>query len=370
MTGILFTPVDLGDLHLKNRILMAPLTRSRAGESRVPNDLMTQYYAQRASSGLIISEATAVSAQGYGWANAPAMYTDAQEEGWRRVTKAVHERGGKIVLQLWHMGRVSHPDLLNGDLPVGPSAIAAEGKAHTLSGEKPYVTPRALEASELPGIVQDYVRSAERAKAAGFDGVEVHGANGYLLDQFTRDGSNRRTDNYGGSIENRIRFPLEVVAAVSKVFGPRKTGLRISPQNPYNSMSDSDAVATFTAYAKALNNFDLAYLHVMEPIGNDPRRSAPAGSAYVTPHIRKIYNGKLIANGAYDQEAAEKILREDGADAVAFGMKFIANPDLPTRFEKGAVLNEPRPDTFYAGGAEGYTDYPFLAPGQKVANFS
>ncbi len=368
MPKIIFTPVQLGELNLKNRILMAPLTRSRAGISRVPNDLMAEYYGQRASAGLIISEATAVSAQGYGWANAPGIYTDAHEEGWRKVTKAVHSQGGKIVLQLWHMGRVSHPDLLDGAQPVGPSAIAAEGKAHTLGGGKPYVVPRALEASELPGIIADYVQAAERAKRAGFDGVEVHGANGYLLDQFTRDGSNKRTDSYGGSIENRIRFPLEVTSAVAKVFGPGKTGLRVSPQNPYNSMSDSDPVATFTTYAKALNDFDLAYLHVMEPIVADGRRAAPDGAAYVTPHIREVYKGKLIANGGYEMESAERILQEKGADAVAFGSKFIANPDLPARFERGASLNEPRPESFYAGGKEGYTDYPFLAAGEKIAN--
>ncbi|MGQ0528000.1 MAG: alkene reductase [Alphaproteobacteria bacterium] len=358
MSSLLLTPVTLGDLALKNRVLMAPLTRSRAGTSRVPGDLMAEYYSQRAGAGLIISEATAVSAQGYGWANAPAMYTEEHEEGWRKVTKKVHERGGKIVLQLWHMGRVSHPDFQDGKLPVGPSATAAEGNAHTPTGTKPYVTPRALEASELPAIVQDYVRSAERAKVAGFDGVEIHGANGYLLDQFTRDGSNRRTDDYGGSAENRIRFPLEVIAAVSRVFGARKTGLRISPQNPYNTMSDSDPVETYTTYAHALNHLDLAYLHIMEPIGT--ARGANLNGVYVTPFIRKVYEGKIVANGSYDLQSAEKLLHKDGADAVAFGTKFIANPDLPARFEKGAALNEPRPETFYAGGAEGYTDYPFF----------
>lgn len=367
MTDLLFSPVQLGGLHLRNRIVMAPLTRGRAGPSRTANDVMAEYYGQRASAGLIISEATAISAQGYGWNNAPALYTDAHVQGWRKTTKTVHEKGGKIVLQLWHMGRVSHPDFLDGALPVAPSAIAATGHTTTPQGKKDYVTPRALDASELPGIVQDYKRGALLAKDAGFDGVEIHAANGYLLDQFIRDGANQRKDEYGGTAENRIRFVLEVVREVVKVFGPQKTGIRVSPHNPNGGMSDSDPVATFTALAKALDAFDLAYLHVMEPIGE--KRGAKPGAVYVTPHIRKAYKGPMIVNGGYDAGSAEKTLEENGADAVAFGVKFIANPDLVERFKKGASLNEPRPQFFYLydNPAEGYTDYPFLSGEAEAA---
>ncbi len=353
----LFEPMTLGNIELKNRMVMAPLTRGRAGPTRIPNDMMAQYYAQRASAGLIISEATAISAQGYGWYGAPAMYTDAHEAGWKKVVDAVHERGGKIVLQLWHMGRVSHPEFLDGALPVAPSAIAAEGFAHAPSGKQPYVTPRALEASELPGIIETYVEGAKRAIRTGFDGVEIHAANSYLLDQFLRDSSNARTDEYGGSIQNRIRFPLQVVRAVVGAVGADKTGIRISPTNPYNGMSDSDPVGLFSAFAKALNEFDLAYLHVMEPITEGPRFNK---DVYATPHIRDAYDGRIIVNGGYDAQTGADAIANKRIDAVAYGVPFLANPDLVERFKSGAPLNAPQQESFYSGGAEGYIDYPDL----------
>lgn len=354
----LFDPVTLGDIKLSNRIVMAPLTRGRAGESRTPNDLMVEYYTQRASAGLIISEATAISAQGYGWPGAPAMYTDAHEAGWKKVVESVHKAGGKIVLQMWHMGRVVDESLIPpGEKSVGPSAIAAGENIRRASG-KAYPTPRALEASELPGIINDYVEGAKRCIRAGFDGVEIHGANGYLLDQFLRDGSNKRTDNYGGSIENRIRFPLEVVTAVAKAIGSGKVGVRISPTNKFNDMQDSDPKATFTAFAKALNGLGLAYLHVMEP--HDPAHFMASGLPYVTPHIHDAYQGKLMVNGGYGMEEGEKAMEQHKADTVAYGTLFIANPDLVERFKAGAILNTPDQSTFYTPGAKGYTDYPGL----------
>jgi N-ethylmaleimide reductase len=354
----LFDPVQLGDLSLSNRILMAPLTRGRAGESRVPNDLMLEYYSQRADAGLIISEATAISQQGYGWAGAPGIYTNAMQDGWKRVTDAVHKRGGKMVLQLWHMGRLSHPVFQDGQPTVAPSAIRPEGFTRDSTGKKAYETPRALEAAELPGIIDDYVAATRRALAAGFDGVEVHGANGYLLDQFVRDGSNHRTDEFGGSIENRLRFPLQVVEAVIAEAGAGKTGLRISPTNPNGGIKDSDPVKTFSAYANALSGLDLAYLHIMEPFP-ESGKSFP-GVPYVTPHIRSAYKGNLIVNGGYDLEHGNKAVDDGLAKAVAFGVPFLANPDLVRRLKAGLPLNAPHPETFYMGGPEGYIDYPVI----------
>ncbi|MCD8497378.1 MAG: alkene reductase [Alphaproteobacteria bacterium] len=355
----LFDPVSLGDIKLSNRIVMAPLTRGRAGETRIPNDLMVEYYRQRAGAGLIITEATAISAQGYGWPGAPALYTDEHEAGWKKVVDAVYAEGGKIVLQMWHMGRVVDESLIpEGEKSVGPSAIAAGENIRRASG-KSYPTPRALEADELPGIIEDYVRGAERAIRAGFDGVEVHNANGYLLDQFLRDGSNKRSDAYGGSIENRMRFPLEVVRAVCDAIGPGKVGVRVSPTNKFNDMSDSDPVALFTAYAEALNPLNLAYLHVMEPNHKEHFMANP-DLPYVTPHIHDAYKGKLMVNGGYTADEGEKALEEHAADAVAYGVLFIANPDLVERFKQGAPLNAPDQSTFYTPGAKGYTDYPSL----------
>lgn len=359
MTKTLFDPVQFGDISLSNHIIMAPLTRGRAGDSRVPNGLMMDYYAQRAGAGLIITEATAISPQGYGWAGAPGIYDDAMEAGWKKVTDAVHARGGKIVLQLWHMGRLSHPVFQEGGvLPVAPSAIKAEGQTRDAAGKKDYVVPRALDKSELPGIIADYVSAAKRSISAGFDGVEIHGANGYLLDQFVRDGANQRTDEYGGSIENRLRFPLEVVKAVSEAVGAGRTGIRISPTNPNGGTKDSDPVASFTAYAKALSAFNLAYVHVMEPAPESGK--AFPNTPYVTPEIRDAYKGNLTVNGGYDLSHGNDAVNSGLAQGVAYGVPFIANPDLVIRMKMGAALNEADPATFYSQGAEGYTDYPFL----------
>ncbi len=347
----LFDPIQAGALKLKNRVWMAPLTRSRAGESRIANALMAEYYAQRAGAGLIVSEATAISLMGYGWLGAPGMYTDAQEQGWKLTTEAVHKAGGHIVLQLWHMGRLSHPDLLGGETPVSASAIAAEGEARSLEGKKPYVTPRPLSKAEIQSTVEDYAEAARRAIRAGFDGVEIHGANGYLIDQFLRDGSNTRTDEYGGSTANRARFLLEVVEAVTEAVGADRTGLRLSPMNGYQSMHDSDLEGTFVHAARELERFNLAFLHVRET-ANKPQT--------VTAAMRKVYKGVMAGNDAYDRARAEQILAEGLLDAVAFGVPFIANPDLVERLRLNAPLNPPDNTTFYKGGAKGYTDYPLL----------
>ncbi|PZQ46484.1 MAG: alkene reductase [Micavibrio aeruginosavorus] len=364
MSDTLFDPVKLGDISLSNRLLMAPLTRGRTGASRTPDDLTVEYYAQRASAGLIISEATAISEQGYGWYGAPAIYTDTHVAAWKKVTDAVHKHGGKIVLQLWHMGRLSHPSLQkDGALPVAPSAIKPDGHTRDSTGKKDYVVPRALDVAELPGIVADYVAAARRAIDAGFDGVEIHGANGYLIDQFIRDGANQRSDEYGGSIENRLRFMKEVVAAVTAEVGAGKTGIRISPTNPNGGTKDSDPVKTFTAVAQALNEYNLAYVHVMEPSPDSGKGFA--GLPYVLPEIREAYKGNLIVNGGYDVKSGNAAIESGLGQAVAFGVPFIANPDLVERFRTGAPLNTPHPETFYGGAEEGYTDYPFL--GQKAA---
>lgn len=352
----LFSPAQLGDISIKNRIVMAPMTRGRAGDSRIPNDIMVQYYSQRASAGLIITEATAISEMGFGWNGAPGMYTDAQEAAWKKVTQAVHAKGGKIVLQLWHMGRVSHPDFLNGETPVGPSPIAAAGDAHTPTGHKPYVTPRALDADELPGVAQEFADGAKRAIRAGFDGVEVHSANGYLLDQFLRDGSNQRDDAFGGSIENRMRFPLMVVQAVIDAVGSRLVGVRVSPTNAYNDMKDSDSLTLFTHYARKLGELDLAYLHVLEPFSKE--HMLYVDGELHTPHLRTAYNGHLMVNAGYDDKTGEAAIENNDADSVAYGIPFIANPDLVERYRDGKPLTMPDFGTFYTPGAKGYSDYP------------
>lgn len=355
--SLLYTPATLGGITIENRIVMAPMTRGRAGYGRIANELMAEHYSQRATAGLIITEATPVSPQGYGWDGAPAMYNAAHEQGWAGVTRAVHDKGGKIILQLWHMGRVSHPHFLGGDLPVGPSAIKAAGDSHTPWGKKPYVTPRELEAGELEGIAADFAEAATRAIRAGFDGVEVHSANGYLLDQFLRDGSNQRTDEFGGSIENRVRFPLMVARAVVEAVGADRTGLRISPTNPFNDMSDLDSLSLFTHYAERLNDLNLAYLHVMEPFSAEH----PFGvdGEYHTPHLRKAYSGHLMINGGYDATTGEDALQDGLGDTVAYGVPFIANPDLVMRYREGKELAMPDLATFYTPGPEGYIDYPF-----------
>ncbi|MGP1383600.1 MAG: alkene reductase [Thainema sp.] len=352
----LFTPVQLGRYTLPNRMVMAPLTRNRAGEGNVPHEMNAEYYRQRASAGLIISEASQVAPQGLGYPNTPGIYSDEQVEGWKKVTQAVHDAGGKIFLQLWHVGRISHPDLQpNGELPVAPSAIKPAGEASTYEGMKPFVTPRALETEEIPGIVEQYRLGAQNALAAGFDGVEIHSANGYLLDQFLRNGTNQRTDRYGGSVENRARLLLEVTQAVVDVWGGDRVGIRLSPSGSFNDMSDSDPATLFRYVAEQLNGFDLAYIHIIEPRIDDVN-NVNIGSAFFRP----IYNGTIIAAGGFDRESGNEELATGNADLIAYGRLFISNPDLPKRFELKAPLNDYDRDSFYGGDEQGYIDYPFL----------
>lgn len=353
----LFSPAKLGAISLKNRMVMAPLTRSRAPkETGVPQDLNVSYYEQRASAGLIVTEATPISAMAHGYILLPGIYTDAQVAGWKKVTEAVHAKGGKIVLQLWHVGRIAHPSLLpNNALPVAPSAIKPAGQAYTYDGLVDFVEPRALETSELPGIVQEYVHATKCALEAGFDGVEIHAANGYLLDQFLRDGSNKRTDNYGGSFENRARLLMEVTKAVIEVAGADRTGLRLSPANPFNDMQDSNPQALFNYVADALNQFNLAYLHVVEG-----GMSGDAGS-FDFVQMRKQFKGSYMANFGYDKSRGNAAIASGHADVIAYGVPFIANPDLVERYKTDAPLNAADSETFYGGTEKGYTDYPTLA---------
>ncbi|HEV7588688.1 MAG TPA: alkene reductase [Longimicrobium sp.] len=352
----LFTPIQLGPYELGNRLVMAPMTRSRAGEGNAVTDLTVEYYAQRASAGLIVTEGTQVSPQGVGYTHTPGIHSDAQAAAWRRVTDAVHAQGGRIFAQLWHVGRVSHPSFHGGALPVAPSAIGFEGQVLTYEGMQPYVAPRALETDEIAGVVAQFAAAAQRAYDAGFDGVELHGANGYLIDEFLRDGSNQRTDRYGGSVENRTRFLLEVAAGVVNVWGGARVGVRVSPRNPNNGMSDSDPVATFSHAADALNPFGLAYLHVLEAVSGPMAQPG----VRVTPALRAAFRGPLIANGGYTAESGNAAIANGEADLVAYGAAFLANPDLPNRFRQGAALNPPDRATFYGGDARGYTDYPTL----------
>jgi len=353
----LYSELRLGPLQLKNRIVMAPLTRCRAVGGNVPHPLAASYYSQRASAGLIITEATQVSPQGVGYVRTPGIHSGDQVRGWRRVVDAVHRAGAPIFLQLWHVGRVSHPDFHGGELPVAPSPIAAQGLIRTPHGRKPFVAPRALEASELPGIVEQFREGAVNALEAGFDGVEVHGANGYLLDQFVEDGTNQRTDRYGGSIANRMRLPLEVTDAVTQVWGPDRVGYRISPNGKANSMSDSNPAAVFTALARALSERGLAYLHVRETISGP---LAVPEEQRLTGRIRELFRGRLLVNGGYDLDSGSAAVGSGLADAVVYGTLFLANPDLPRRFRERAPLNEPDPATFYDGEEKGYVDYPTL----------
>jgi N-ethylmaleimide reductase len=356
----LFSPLKVGSLELPNRIVMAPLTRGRAGAEGTPNDMMVEYYALRASAGLIISEATSISPQGAGWVGAPGIHNDAQVKGWQKVTAAVHERGGRIVLQLWHTGRASHPDFQPGGvLPVSSSAIAIAGMTHTPQGKQPYVAPRALELDEIPGVIQQYVDATRHAHDAGFDGVEIHAANGYLIDQFIRDSVNQRTDAYGGSIPNRLRLLDEVTEAVVGAWSGDRVGVRLSPTGPFNDMSDSDPLATFGYAAEILNAYDLAYLHVIEALPG--HMFAGAEGLRCAPDMRTTFNGVFMLNGGYTAALAESAISEGDTDLVAFGVPFIANPDLVERFRTGAELNPPDPNTFYTTGAEGYIDYPVLA---------
>ena len=357
-TDSLAQSLTLGELDLPNRIVMAPLTRARSAQpGDVPTALNARYYAQRASAGLIISEATQVSPQGKGYAFTPGIHSDAQVEGWRLVTDAVHEAGGRIFLQLWHVGRISHTDLQeDGAAPVAPSAIRAKSQVFTSadSGMVDVSEPRALRTEEIPGIVEQFRSAARRAKDAGFDGVEIHGANGYLLDQFTRDGTNQRTDEYGGSIEARLRLPLEIAEAVCEVWGAGRVGYRVSPTGLFNDISDSDPVATFSLLAERLSAMGLAYLHVVESFGGQARDEA------TNQALGQAFSGVYMANGGYSPETAAARVAAGDAGSVAFGELYIANPDLVERIAQGAELNKPDPATYYGGNEVGYTDYPAL----------
>jgi N-ethylmaleimide reductase len=359
----LFSPLTLGPLTLPNRMVMAPLTRSRATDGDVPSDLAVTYYTQRATAGLIISEATQISAQGKGYPKTPGIFTEAQIAGWRKVTDSVHAAGGHIFLQMWHVGRISHPDnQASGELPVAPSAIKPSGKIFTETGEQEFVTPRALETSELPGIIQQYAAGAQNAKDAGFDGVEVHGANGYLLDQFLRDSTNQRTDEYGGSVENRARLLLEATEAVIKVWGADRVGVRLSPYSGFNDIHDSAPVETFAYVAQKLRDLGIVYLHIIEPVKTDHPMATPESETNpIAPILHKAFGGAFMLNGGYDKETGDAAIESGYADLICFGVPFIANPDLVKRYQTNAALNTPDQSTFYAGSAGGYTDYPALA---------
>src|SRR5262245_37704846 len=346
----LLDPLVLGDWRLPNRVVLAPLTRTRASAGRVPNAMMAEYYRQRAGAGLMLSEATSVTPMGAGYPDTPGIWSDEQVRGWQLVTRAVHEAGGRILLQLWHVGRVSDPSYLAGELPVAPSAIAPAGHLHLLRPERPFVTPRALEREEIPGVVAAYKLGAENARRAGFDGVEIHGANGYLLDQFLQDGSNRRTDDYGGSIENRARLMLEVTDAVVSVWGGGRVGMHLAPRGDMYSMGDSNAAATFGYVGEQLGKRGIAFIAARESV--TPVR--------LGPEMKQKFGGIYIANEGFSVEPANHAITSGEADAVAFGRLFIANPDLPRRLALGAPLNTPDPSTFYGSGPHGYTDYPAL----------
>ena len=352
----LFKPYDLGPANLSNRIVMAPLTRNRAGPGNVPQAINAEYYSQRATAGLIITEASQISPEGVGYPSTPGIHSPAQIEGWKKVTKDVHDRDGRIFLQLWHVGRISHPSMQeDGVLPVAPSAIQPRGEVFTGDGLKPFVKPRALKTNDIPGIIGQYRRAAENALMAGFDGVEIHAANGYLLDQFLRDGSNFRTDRYGGSRLNRSRLLLEVTEAVTGIWGAERVGIRLSPINSFNDMSDTDPEATFGVVVNALNRFGLAYIHVVEVdmAGN-------ASDTFDWRMLRNAFDGPYMANGGYDRDRAEHSVASNAADLISFGTPFLANPDLPARLALGAPLNKADPETFYGGDGRGYTDYPAL----------
>ena len=359
--GILFTSFDLRGLFLKNRLVMAPLTRSRAGEQRLPNALMAEYYSQRASAGLIITEATVVSKQGLGWLNSPGIYTDEQAEAWKLVVDAVHARGAAIFLQLWHCGRASHSSFHDGTLPVAPSAIKINGDyIHTPRGKQPYETPRALETDEIPLIVDAYGRAAERARTAGFDGVELHAANGYLIDQFLQSKTNQRDDLYGGSLENRYRFLDEIVQAVLLALPAGRVGVRLAPNGSFNDMGSPDFRQTFLYVAQRLNKYGLAYLHVVDGLEFGFHELGPPMSA---AEFRQVFTGPLLANCGYTRESAAAAIAQGHADLISFGRPFISNPDLVERFAHGWPLNPPADqDVWYSFDAKGYTDFSTYKP--------
>ncbi|WP_313551119.1 alkene reductase [Pseudomonas sp.] len=346
----LFDPIKIGALELPNRFVMAPLTRCRADDNRVPTDLMAEYYAQRASAGLILSEATSVDPMGVGYPNTPGIWSDEQVEGWKKITSAVHKSGGRIMLQLWHVGRISAPLYLQGEKPVAPSAIAAKGHVSLVRPKQEYVIPRALETDEIASIVEAYRKGAENARKAGFDGVEVHGANGYLLDQFLQTSTNQRGDQYGGSIENRARLMLEVTDACIDVWGADRVGVHLSPRCDLHDMGDENPAETFSYLARELGKRGIAFICAREAEADDS----------LSPQLKDAFGGVFIANERFTHDSANAWLESGTADAVAFGVPFIANPDLPERFARQAMLNEPHPETFYVPGPVGYIDYPRL----------
>lgn len=348
--SVLFEPLRAGDFTFKNRILMAPLTRCRAVNERIPNDLMREYYVQRASTGAILTEATSVTPMGVGYPATPGIWSEEQVTEWRKITDAVHDAGGQILLQLWHVGRISHPTYLNGEQPVSSAAVAAKGNVSLLRPKEDYPAPRALRTDEMPGIVEAYRKGAENAKRAGFDGVEIHGANGYLLDQFLQDGLNNRTDQYGGSRENRARLHLEVADACISVWGAGRVAMHLAPRGDAHSMGDSDLKATFSYLARELGKRKIAFLCTREHEGPD----------WITPHLKREFGGVVIGNEGFTQASAEAAIARGDIDGVAFGKAIIANPDLVERFRENASLNEWNMMTFYSPGAEGYTDYPSL----------
>lgn len=347
----LFEPIRVGDLDLPNRIWMAPLTRCRAGEGRVPVPLMAEYYTQRASAGLILSEATSVTPMGVGYPNTPGIWSAEQVEGWKIVTEAIHNAGGRIFLQLWHVGRISDPLYLDGKLPVAPSAVQPAGHVSLVRPIKPFVTPRALETHEIPGIVEEFRQGARNAQAAGFDGVELHAANGYLIDQFLQDKTNLRNDEYGGPIENRARLLLETVDALTSVWGNDRVGVHLAPRGDAHDMGDSNLKQTFLYAASELGRRKLAFICAREALGDDR----------LGPQIKQAFGGLFVANENFDATTGNEVIASCEADAVAYGKLFIANPDLPRRFREGLPLNAPNPETFYGSGPEGYTDYPSVS---------
>lgn len=354
----LYAEYSLGPLNLPNRFVMAPMTRNRAGAGNVPTEFVSRYYEQRASAGLLVTEATQIAPEGVGYPNTPGIHTADQIAGWARVTDAVHAARGRIFLQLWHVGRISHPLFQpNGILPVAPSAVAPAGQVYTPDGLKPFETPRALVADEIPWIVEQYREGAANALDAGFDGVELHGANGYLPDQFLRDGTNRRLDEYGGSVQNRARFLLDIVRELIDVWGPDRVGVRLSPSGTFNEMKDSNPMETFGYVVGELDRLGIVYVHLVEGNEDDIRHG---GSIVPTERLRPLFRRTLIVNGGYDRERADAVIGNGLADLVSFGKAFLANPDLPQRLKFGAALNVPEPDTFYGGGEKGYIDYPAL----------
>ena len=348
--SVLFHSLKVGPLTLPNRIIMAPLTRARAGESRVPNELMEQYYVQRASAGLILTEATSIDPMAVGYADTPGIWSDEQVQGWKKITNAVHANGGRIFMQLWHVGRISDPIFLNGQLPVAPSAIAANGHVSLVRPEKNYVTPRALETSEIPQLIETYRKAAKNAKEAGFDGVEIHGANGYLLDQFLHESTNKRLDQYGGSVENRARLLLEVTDAVISVWGADRVAMHLAPRGDAHDVSDSNPEALFLYVAKELGKRNIAFICTREYQGPDS----------LSAKMKNAFGGIFISNEKFTKETAEATILRGEADAIAFGVPFISNPDLPRRFLENAPLNQTDFQTLYGNGAHGYTDYPAL----------